>query len=192
KFIGVDSAGLSEQRLALENDYRRAGQRGGELLDMLGSGTASGEALRIRVAARTATVTQLALAGAFGLQAMLRILARWMRLDPEAVLVVPNLDFADDRMASSELVQAMTAKTLGAPWSLRSIHVNMQERGLTDMSYEDELEELGREAPLTQGSSDPDGPEADEPEDDSEDDPNGSDDGESEDPEDEDPKADGE
>ena len=192
KFIGVDSAGLSEQRLALENDYRRAGQRGGELLDMLGSGTASGEALRIRVAARTATVTQLALAGAFGLQAMLRILARWMRLDPEAVLVTPNLDFADDRMASSELVQAMTAKTLGAPWSLRSIHVNMQERGLTDMSYEDELEELGREAPLTQGSSDPDGPEADEPEDDSEDDPNGSDDGESEDPEDEDPKADGE
>jgi hypothetical protein len=166
KYIGVDSSGLSEQREALVNDYTRAGQKGGELLDMMGTGQASGEALRIRVAARTATLTQVALAGAFGLEQILKITARWMGLNDEQVVVIPNLDFADDRMAADELVKMMTAKQLGAPISLESIHVNMQERGMTDLGFEEELDKIEGEQMLTleapTGSSDVDGPEDDE------------------------------
>ena len=164
KFIGVNSQGLSEMRSSLENDYTRAGQKGGELLDMIGTGQSSGEALRIRVAARTSTLTQIALAGAFGLEQILKIIARWMGIDPEPILVVPNLDFADDRMAGQELTQIMTAKSLGAVISHRSIHATMQERGMTEMTFEDEVKAMEDEIdllPEVPGSTEEDGPEDD-------------------------------
>lgn len=163
KFIGVDSSGLSEMRQALENDKSQAGQKGGQLLDSVSRERESGEALTVRVAARTATLNQIALAGAFGLQQLLRQAARWVGADPEQVIVTPNLDFVDDSLGGKELVELMTAKSLGAPISLRTIHTQMQDKDLTDMEFEEELSEIESEEPLG-GSTDDDGPEPDEDE----------------------------
>jgi hypothetical protein len=181
KYIGVDSQGLAEQRLSLENDYTRAGAKGGQLLDTVGGDKESGEALRIRIAAKTATLNQIAQSGAFGLQTILRIVAEWMGEDPMKVIVSPHLEFADDRMAAKELVELMSAKTLGAPISHKSIHGNMQERGMTGLAFEEELAEIEAEKDLELGgpsATDPDGPEPDEPpaDDDNDDDDEGGDD----------------
>lgn len=164
KYVGVDSTGLEEQRMALENDYARAAQRAGELLDSVSREKESGDALRIRVAARTATLNQIALTGGYGLQLLLQSIARWIGADPTQVSVAPNLDFIDDEMTGRELVDLMTAKTLGAPIALRSVHKKMQDQGLTDETFEEEVriiteDEGDLELMPADGSTNPGGPE---------------------------------
>lgn len=176
KFIGVDSKGLSEMRESLQNDYKRAGEKGGQLLDSVGGDQQSGEALRIRVAAKTATLNQIALAGAFALETLLKIIAEWMGLDIKQVVIVPNLDFADDRMTGKQLMELMSGKQIGAPISLESIHLAMQERGMTDKSFEEEIVAIKKEEELELGgigSTEEDGLEDDpDQDDDKNDDPN--------------------
>ena len=171
KFIGVESEGLVEMRAALENDRSAATQQGGQLLDSVSRQRESGEALRVRVAARTATLNQIALAGAYGLEQILKIAAEWVGANPEEVKVEPNLDFVDDTIGGKEVVEIMTAKTLGAPLSLESVHRLMQDKGLTEMSFEDELALIGDEDPLMGGSTNPDGPEGDDDLEDDDEDP---------------------
>ena len=169
KFIGTDSTGLSEMRTALENDHTRAGKKAGELMDETSRQKESGEALQVRVAAKTATLNQIALAGAFGLQELLRKVARWLGLNPEEVIVTPNLDFTDEQLTGTELGALMGAKMLGAPLSVESVHKLMEDRGMTDLNFEEELKKLEEEAEIEilqpddpEGSTDEDGPEEDE------------------------------
>ena len=165
EYVGTNSEGIPEMRTALENLGAEATAKGGQLLDTTSRQKESGEALSIRVAARTATLNQIALAGAFGLEQILKKVAKWMNLNPDQVSVEPNLDFVDDTLGSKELVEYMTAKSLGAPFSLKSIHDQMRDKNLTEMEYEDELAEIEKEEPLTMGSENEEGPEDDEEED---------------------------
>lgn len=155
KFIGVDSSGLSEMREGLENDYRQASEKSGQLIDSVSREKESGDALRIRVAARTATLNQIVLAGAFGLEQSLKQAARWIGADDSLVKVTPNLDFADDSLDGKTLNEWMTARALGAPLSLMTIHARMQERELTDMDFEEEIEQIEKERELDLGGPQP-------------------------------------
>lgn len=145
KFIGVNSDGLPEQRAALENDRKIANAMGAQLLDQSGRTAESGEALRIRVGANTATLNQVALAGAFGLENALRQVARWVGANPQDVNVIPNLDFSAEQLAGRTLVEYMTAKSMGAPYSLRSIHGEMEKKDITAMTFEEEMAEIEKE-----------------------------------------------
>ena len=171
EYVGVRGEGLEEQRMALENDYNRASVKSGQLLDTVSRERESEGALTIRVSARTATINRVALAGAFGLQCALQKLARWMGLPPgqvDEIRVAPNLDFVDDQISGKELTDMMSAKTAGAPWSLKEIHRVMSERGLTEMTFEDELEQIQKEEEAmlmgAAGTTNPDGPTDDVPE----------------------------
>lgn len=166
EFIGVNSEGLSEMRSALENDKMEASQRSGDMVDK--ASTESGDALRIRVVARTATLNQLAKTGAFGLQQALRQAAVWMGANPDDVIVTPNLDFVNDTLGGEELVKLATAKALGAPISNLSIHRQMEEKGLTEMTLEEELEVIEEEKPLVVSSAEDDLPEDENEEDENE------------------------
>lgn len=148
KFIGVESAGLEEMRKALENDKADASQRGGQLLDSVSREKESGDALRIRVTARTATLNQLAKTGAFGLEMSLKQAAKWVGANPDEVSVQANTDFVDDAMESKTLVELMTAKSLGAPLSRESIHRLMQDKDMTEFDLEEELRLIEQEEPL--------------------------------------------
>ena len=148
KYIGVNSQGLAEQRQALENDYARALQKSGQMLDATSRAKESGDALRIRVAAQTATLPQIAKTGAAGLERVLKSLARWYGADPDEVVVTPNLNFTASAFDGKTLVELMQAKGLNAPLSEESIHNWIHEQGFTDMAYEDELAKLATEEPL--------------------------------------------
>ena len=148
KFIGVTEYGLSEQRLALENDRNAAALKGGQLMDSVSRERESGDALKIRVSARTASIARIALSGAFGLQHSLRQVARWIGADEDKVIVEPNLDFVDDTLDSRALSDLMMAKGQGAPYSLQSIHDYMFEHGLTSKTFEEELALIEGEADL--------------------------------------------
>lgn len=163
KYIGVDSKGLAEQREALMNDRHEADSKGGKLLNQTGKEAESGEALHIRVSARTASLTQISQTGAAGLQECLRKLAKWMGLDPEQVTVEPNLDFSDQGLTGKEILDMQTAKMAGAPISQRTIHDHMRERDVTAFTYEEELEEIANEAPLVGNPEDDEPDEDDDP-----------------------------
>lgn len=149
EFIGVSSSGLEEQRQSLENDRMEASQRGGRLLESsLSRERESGEALKIRSASQTTNLTQIAVTGARALQSQLRRAALWMGLDPREVLVIANQDFQADTLVGKELVQIMTAKSLGAPISQRSIHDLMRGKELTNRTFEEEMDLISEEVPL--------------------------------------------
>ena len=148
KYIGVSSNGLPEQRQALEADYARAYQKSGQLMDATSRAKESGDALRIRVAAQTATLPQIAKTGAAGLERVLKKLAVWYGANPDEVKVTPNLRFSDAEINGQTLVSIIQAKALGAPISEQSVHEFLRSQGATKMSYEDELAIIETENPL--------------------------------------------
>ena len=150
KFIGCNSQGLPEMRSALENDKSQAKEMAGHLVEK-SSQKESGDALNIRVGAQTATLNQIARTGAEGLQRQLRLIAEWIGANPDDVVVEPCLDFADDALTGKDLIDLMSAKTMGAPISLKSIHNAMVDGGLTEMTMDDELDEIAGEEPLVAG-----------------------------------------
>jgi len=148
KYIGVTSVGLTEQRESLQNDYGRAVQKSGQLIDTTSRAKESGDALRIRVAAQTATLPQIAKTGAAALQQVLRALARWYGANEEEVIVTPNLNFTEGDLNGKTLLEIMQAKALGAPIAEKSVHAWMQDQGFTKETYDDEIAMLDEEEPL--------------------------------------------
>jgi hypothetical protein len=133
----------------------RAGELGANLLSSSkGAGKEAEETLRIRVAARTASILTVVKAGAEGLQAVLRIIAVWRGLKPEDVVVTPNMDFVGDKFSPKDLVDFMTAKNMGAPVSRQTIHDWMADKDVTAKTLEEELTLMEDEEPM-KGEPDP-------------------------------------
>jgi hypothetical protein len=148
KYIGVGSAGLGEQRSSLENDRKRAETKAGQLVNMTrGGNNESGLALQLRIGAQTATLNQIALAGAAALEKLLKMAAEWVGADPDEVRVSPNLEFSNLELTGQDLVAFMTAKNMGAPISNASIHAMLVQRGITSLDYESELDAIEDEPP---------------------------------------------
>lgn len=145
KFIGVNSAGLPEQRQALENDHSRAGSMAGQLLDTVSRMKESGAALQTRVAAQTVTLHQIALTGSEGLQRCLRIAAEWVGADPNAVKVVPNTDFVGAKLTPGDYLQLANAKAAGLPLSDKSLHSRLKKDEYTVEEFEAEQQLLAEE-----------------------------------------------
>jgi hypothetical protein len=144
KFIGADSQGLPEMREAQAADFERAQQYGLQMMSK-GAGAEAAETLKIRVAARTADLVSVAHTSAAGLEQSLKHAATWVGANPDDVKVTPNTDFIEEQMPAAELLGFMTAKAQGAPLSKRSIHALMRKGDVTQMEYDDELEEIDGE-----------------------------------------------
>jgi hypothetical protein len=144
EYVGVSGQGLAEQGKALEADRKRAEVRAGQLIPAKNQ-QESGDALKTRVTAQTASLKQIALTSAKGLETELKIIARWMGADPEKVKVQANLEFGDFAIEAGDIVDLMSARTAGAPLSKQSIHNLMVKRGYTTMTYEEEMDLIGEE-----------------------------------------------
>lgn len=147
-YIGVPADGLSEMRQSLQRDQDRAAMEGVTFLDAgKTDGTQqSGEALRIRVAARTTTIASVAKAGGLGLEMALKFAARWVGANPDEVKVKPITDFADQTVAGAALLAFMQAKQLGLPLSLKSLHQMMSVNNMTEMTFDQENDQIEDEA----------------------------------------------
>jgi len=149
KFIGTNSSGIPEQRQAIENDKREAAEMGGQLLDTASREKESGEALKVRVAAQTATLKQVALAAAEGLQTLLRIAAKWVGADPMQVKITANLDFGDLGLMTLMLSDLNTMVNDGNLSRLTLLEI-MEKRGQLPEGVDPE-EEIERIAKFTTG-----------------------------------------
>jgi hypothetical protein len=146
KYIGVSAAGLGEMRQSLTNDKDRAAKEGVAFLDVGNSNGESGEALRIRTAGRTTTLSSVSKACGLGLEQALKFCAEWLGEDPEEVVVKPTTDFADQTVAGASLLAFMQAKQLGLPLSLLSMHRMMKLNDMTELDFEKENEQIEEEA----------------------------------------------
>lgn len=155
KYIGAQSDGINDLSTSIQNDLKRAAQLGAQLLTERGNEAESGDALNIRVASRTATLTTVAQAGAGGLEQILRSAATWVGADPEQVIVKPNLDFASDPAQAQDAVYLMTAKKLGLPLAEKSVHGWLKRHDFTDMDYEAEKDLIDEEPPDVMGLGTP-------------------------------------
>jgi hypothetical protein len=144
KFIGPQSQALPEQRTSLEDDYRRAGEEGIKLLSS-GAGAEAAETLKIRVAARTATLQTIAMTSAAGLETALRQAAVWVGANPDEVKVEPNLDFVEESQDPKDLIAFATAKKSRVPLSWKSIHNWLRQKDFTEFTFEEELEQIEEE-----------------------------------------------
>lgn len=144
KYIGVSSAGLSEMRQALENDKKLAAGKAGQLIEIKG-GVESGEALDTRLAAQTASLNQLALTGAKGLELALKKVAIWIGADPEQCKVTPNMEFGETPLTFQDLGSLMSAKVQGLPLSTESIHALLRSKRLTNKEFDEEKELVDQE-----------------------------------------------
>jgi hypothetical protein len=145
EFIGTNSAGLPEQRQALENDRNEAKEIAGQMLDTSSRQKESGEALKVRVAAQTVTLKQIALTGGEGLQSMLRIIAEWMGADPAKVNVFPNTEFVEAGMTPAEFLDLQSAREKGLPLSDESVHDLLVENEFTDKKFVAEMAKVMEE-----------------------------------------------
>lgn len=155
KYVGVSSTGLPEQRTALQNDRSRAEVRAGQLVNARVGDKESGEALKTRLAAQTATLTAIALSGAAGLESALKQVAIWKGVDPATVKVEPNLEFSSTLVTGQDAMQLMQAKDLGLPVSYESLHAYMVDRGITKFNFTEEMEKIKKERTLVSVFKDP-------------------------------------
>ena len=139
KYVGVDSQGLPEQRMCLENDRNHARARAGHFIASGQASQESGDALRTRLAALTATLNTVATTGAQGLEKALRYAAQFMGIDPKLVTVTPNTEFFDIQMLGQDLELFMRAISEGAPLSPESVHHTLKKRGLAQFDYKEEV-----------------------------------------------------
>lgn len=148
KYIGVSASGLGEMRQSLENDRKAAAAEGAEFLagGTDGQDPQSGEALRIRVAARTTTIKGIAISAAAGLEQALKYAAEWVGDNPDDISVKIDDDFADQALQGAVLLAFMQAKQLGLPLSLKSLHQMMKSNDMTDLSFDEENEQIEVEA----------------------------------------------
>jgi len=145
KYVGVTSSGLSEQRQSLDRLESRASSMGAQTTDSTSRERESGDSLRIRVAARTADLNTVAIAGAAGLQHILRIAAEWMGENPEEVIVIPNKEFGEMPLTGQSMVEISTARNLGWPISARSMHDLAVKRRMTTKTFDEEVTEANGE-----------------------------------------------
>lgn len=144
KYIGVSATGLPEQRMSLENDRKRAEAAAGQLVQAKSS-VESGDALKTRLAAQTAALNSIALAGAKGLESSLKVIATWIGADPEEVEVEPNMEFGELELNATDLGSLMTARMQGLPLSKESIHTLLVQKRLTTLSFEEEMAKVDEE-----------------------------------------------
>ncbi|MFD2439752.1 DUF4055 domain-containing protein [Paracoccus kondratievae] len=100
-YLEFSGPGLSAQAAAIDDTLDRAAQFGAQVIQQ-GSSAESGEALKLRAASQTATLTTISQTVAAGLERALRNIAIWTGANPDEVIVTPNLDFFDRKLSADE------------------------------------------------------------------------------------------
>lgn len=151
KYLEFSGPGLEKQAAAIKDALDRAAQFGAQVIQA-GNQAESGEALKLRAASQTATLTTIAQTTAAGLERALRHIATWIGADPEQVVVTPNLDFFGRTLTAQE-VQALVAAWQAGAMPYSSLFNKLKAGGVIseDTTLEDaeaELDDDDRQAAL--------------------------------------------
>lgn len=144
-YVGPKGIGISAHRQAIMDARQDANAAGVKLFDTQ-SKAESGEALRLRSSAQTATLTSIAQTSAAALERALRYAAVFVGQDPEEIVVKPNLQFVDTKMSPQEAGELVTVWQSGAI-SKQTLYENLQkgEIASSERTFEEEQELISQE-----------------------------------------------
>lgn len=160
QYVGPSGTGIDAHRQAIIDERAAAVAAGARLFD--GQKEAeSGEALRIRAAAQTATLKTVAIASASALERVLRHAAVINGYDPEKIVVKPNLEFVDSKLSPSEAASLVSLWQSGTV-SKQTVYENLQRGGIAseERTYDEEMELVEQDIadmPLPEGDGVPGG-----------------------------------
>lgn len=146
KYVGPAGTGIAAHRQALLDERDNAVAAGARLFDNTSKSTESGEALRLRYTAQTATLTTISQASAAGLEKALRYIAVMIGANPDEVVVTPNLQFIDQKMTPLDAVNLVKVWQAGGISKL-SLFENFQRGEIisAERSFEEEEEEIAKD-----------------------------------------------
>lgn len=157
KMVGITADGLAGFKDCIHLDEQRASNLGANMLVQKGADAESGDALKIRQAAKTATLGSIAKTSAEAVETLLKMAAELRGANPDEVAIKPNMDFADETINGADVVQWMNARAMGAPISLRTIHDNLRLAGKTRMTFDEEQGIIDEEGPTMLPNKNPRG-----------------------------------
>lgn len=146
-YVGPTGIGITMHRQAIEDAKADAVSLGAQLFDSKKAGYESGEALRLRYGAQSATLTTIAVNSARALEKALRNIALFMNLDPKKVVVKPNLRFADTVLTAQD-AESFMRLWMGAAISKETMFENFKRGELVpeDRTFEVEEEKIANDA----------------------------------------------
>ena len=149
KYVSPSGSGISAHREAIKDEREVASQAGARLFASGGQGQESGEALRIRYAAETATLTSISQVSAQGLERALKFIAQMMGMpqgEIDKIVVKPNLRFVESTLSPSEAVQLVKLWQDEAI-SYETLYENLQrgEIASSERDFEEELKIIDEE-----------------------------------------------
>lgn len=146
-YLDIDGDGIPLTRQAIQDELERFDQEGGKLLSTT-QRPESGEALAMRLLAHQVTLRNVVINAGLGMQQALRVIAEMLGLEADDVTFEPDLDFASPVMSGTEASEWAKAKSVGFPISSETLHSLARRGGVTDKTFEEEIEAI-EEDPLT-------------------------------------------
>lgn len=139
KYVGPSGTGIAAHRQAILDERDNAASAGARLFDSGKRTAESGDALRIRYAAQTATLTSIAQASAQGLEKALRHIAVMVGANPAEVVVKPNLSFVEAGLSPQDAAALVKIWQDGAI-SYPTLYENLQRGELASPERDHEEE----------------------------------------------------
>ncbi|MFC3628219.1 DUF4055 domain-containing protein [Paracoccus angustae] len=139
KYVGPSGQSIGDLRQAIQDERANAASAGARLFDAEKKSAESGDALRIRYAAQTATLTSIAQASAQGLEKALRHIAVMIGVDPNTVVVRPNLSFIDATLSPTDAA-ALMALWQGGSISYQTFYEQLQKGEIASAERDHEAE----------------------------------------------------
>lgn len=126
KYVGPSGSGIDAHKEAIADERSNAAEAGSRMFAVGDKKAAeSGEALRIRARAGSATLVSVAQASAAALETVLRYCAQLVGQDPEKIVVKPNLNFLDTDMSADE-ANKMVELWMNKVISYETLYANLQ------------------------------------------------------------------
>ena len=151
-FLELEGKGLPGLEKAMEAKIALAQQRAGEIVDQSSRGRESGSAMEQRISVRTANLHAIVQSGATGLERLLKLMGTWCGLTPEqvdAIRVKPNYLFSKPQLDPTMLKILGETKLMGgAALSYEAIHNYLVQRGVTNLSFNEMVQEIDGEKEL--------------------------------------------
>jgi hypothetical protein len=148
EYVGPSGQGIAAHKEAIEDERYQAVQAGAKMFDTERKAQESGEALKIRWAAQTASLTTVAINSAKGLERALKAAALFVGADPDKVSVFPNLRFIDTALDPAKAKYLMDL-WIGGAISYQTLWDNLQrgDIGTYDRTWEEEKDLIDQELP---------------------------------------------
>lgn len=145
KYVSPTCSGIAAHRTAIIDARQEAVAAGVKLFDQ-GSKAESGEALRLRSAAQTATLTTISQCSAAALEKALRHAAVFVGQDPNEIVVKPNLRFVDTTL-DPQKAMSLVEIWQGGAISKQTLYENLQrgEIASAERTFEEEQEIIDKE-----------------------------------------------